>query len=150
MKTPASVSTSVLLTAAFLGLAAVSLSSCGSAGRDADSTSSRPPTQRTGSGEEPPVSVERVRGAVVRGAVRDFGQGTGIGGAEFESCVIGFLDEALDRPTIERLTQIYKRRDGQALAAQALNEIASPLGAMCGHRSYVPELVEASRGLGRG
>lgn len=93
---------------------------------------------------------EGVREAVVRGSARDFAQGTGIGGEEYAACVLGLLGEALDRPTIDRLVEVYRRPGGQALAAQALNRLASRLGAQCGHRAYVPELVEASRGLRRG
>lgn len=89
----------------------------------------------------------RLRDAVVRGAGRDFAEGTGIGGPAFEACVRRLLREALDRGTIRRLVRIYRMPDGQPHAAQALNGLAAPLAARCGHRTYVPELVEASRGL---
>jgi hypothetical protein len=91
--------------------------------------------------------LERIRDAVVRGAARDFAQGTGIGGPSFERCVEGRLRGALDAPTIGRLVAIYRGPEGPALAAQALNRIASPLAAKCGHRYWVPELVEAAHGL---
>jgi hypothetical protein len=108
-----------------LGLA-LPLFSCGS-----DSGRSSPP----------------LREAVLRGAARDFAEGTGIGGRAFETCVLGRLRTALDRPTLDRLVQVYRRPGGQPFAAQALNQLAAPLAARCGHRTYVPELVEASRGL---
>ena len=91
--------------------------------------------------------LERVRDAVVHGAGRDFAQGTGIGGPSFEACVKASLREALDGPTIGRLVAVYRRPEGTARAAQALNRIASPLAAKCGHRSWVPELIEAANGL---
>jgi hypothetical protein len=148
MKRPQSVSAPSI--SALLGLAAVSLFACGSATRNSTSM----PTRPTAIALDPRVGdqglstpFERVRGAVLKGAAKDFAQGTGIGGPVFESCFRGLLGKALDQPTIARLVQVYRRRDGQQFAAQALNAIASPLGAKCGRRSYVPELVEASRGL---
>jgi hypothetical protein len=60
------------------------------------------------------------------------------------------LRQALDRATIRELVRIYRTPDGQPYAAQALNGLAAPLAARCGHRTYVPELVEASRGLRKG
>jgi hypothetical protein len=151
MKCPRSAS--ALLVTALLALATVSLFACGTAPRNTDSTST-PPTAIAGEarvGDEGlPASFERVRRAVLQGAAEDFAQGTGIGGPAFESCVRGLLGKALDRATITRLAQVYRRPEGQQFAAQALNALASPLGAKCGHRSYVPELVEASRGLRKG
>ena len=84
---------------------------------------------------------------MVRGAGRDFATGTGVGGRRYESCVLTGLREALDRRTLTRLVQVYRRRDGRGFAAQALNRLAAPLGARCGHPYFVPELVEAARGL---
>lgn len=92
----------------------------------------------------------RLRAAVVSGAARDFAIGNGIGGPRYESCVLALLREALDRPTLARLVQVHRRPGGPQFAGQALNTLALPLGTRCGHPYYVPELVEASRGLGRG
>jgi hypothetical protein len=89
----------------------------------------------------------RARRAVIRGAATDFSHSTGIGGRPFEACVRGLLWEALDGPTIANLVAVYRRPFGTAYAAQALNTLAAPLAADCGHRSWVPELVEAARGL---
>jgi hypothetical protein len=91
--------------------------------------------------------LDRVRDAVVHGAATDFALGTGIGGPSFEACVKGSLRGALDGPTIGNLVAVYRRPQGVAYAAQALNALAAPLAAACGHRSWVPELVEAARGL---
>jgi hypothetical protein len=88
-----------------------------------------------------------VRAAVVGGAARDFAEGTGIGGPDFQTCLKGRLRDALDPPTIDTLAAIYRRPGGPAYAAQTLNAIASPLAAKCGHRAWVPELVDAARGL---
>jgi hypothetical protein len=91
--------------------------------------------------------VDRVRESVVRGAGRDFAAGTRIGGPSFEACVKRRLGEALDGPTISNLVAIFHRRHGMAYVAQALNALAEPLAARCGHRYWVPELVEAANGL---
>jgi hypothetical protein len=88
-----------------------------------------------------------VRAAVVRGAARDFAAGTGIGGPDFAACVVHQLREALDAPTITDLAAVYRRSGGSADAAQVLNAIASPLAARCGHRTWVPEMIEAAHGL---
>lgn len=117
-----------------LGALLASASSCGSGSAE--------PSDAAGSAA--------LRGAVLRGAARDFAQGNGIGGKAFEACVLGRLRKALDRPTLVRLAHVYRRPGGRAYAAQALNELAAPLAARCGHRAYVPELVEASRGLRSG
>jgi hypothetical protein len=101
-----------------------------------------------GSGDSARVPYfERVRDAVVRGAASDFAAGTGIGGPDFAACVEGGLREALDPPTITDLAAVYRRPGGPGYAAQVLNAIASPLAARCGHRAWVPELVEAAHGL---
>jgi hypothetical protein len=89
----------------------------------------------------------QVRATVVHGAARDFAAGTGIGGPKFATCVEHQLREALDAPTITDLAAVYRRPGGSAYAAQTLNAIASPLAARCGHRTWVPELVEAAHGL---
>jgi hypothetical protein len=103
--------------------------------------------RRLSAARERDAYFEGIREAVVRGTGRDFAQGTGIGGPAFEACLRGLLREALDRATITGLLQLYRMPDGQPFAAQALNRLAAPLAARCGHRAYVPELVEASRGL---
>lgn len=141
---------SVLLLVVATGLIAVG---CGSASTDGDST--RNGQESVGS-HQSALSVregegfEGIRAAVIHGAARDFAEGTGIGGPKYEECLLGQLRRVLDRSTLIRLIQVYRRPGGQQFAAQALNDLASPLGTRCGHRFYVPELVEASRGLAKG
>jgi hypothetical protein len=142
-----------LLVAAILGASLVTASGCGSASTEADSTSAGAAAvglKREAGERERAGYFKRLRDAVLRGAARDFALGSGIGGPAFESCVRGLMREALDRPTIIRLVLVYRRPHGQQFAAQALNGLAAPLAASCGHRTYVPELVEASRGLRAG
>jgi hypothetical protein len=93
---------------------------------------------------------ERVRNAVLAGVRRDFREGTGIGGRPFRSCLEGLLRERLDPPVITGLVAIHRTPGGNAYAAQALNGLAAPLAADCGHRSWAPELVGAARGLSFG
>jgi hypothetical protein len=107
-----------------------------------------PGSAASGSGNSARAAYfDHVRDAVVRGAARDFAAGTGIGGPDFAACVEGRLGEALDPPTITDLAAVYRRPGGSAYAAQVLNAIASPLTARCGHRTWVPELIEAAHGL---
>lgn len=137
-----------LLAASLIALAALSAPGCGSTGEAPPSGSSASTAASSnGPGKAGPASFERVREAVLRGARRDFSQGTGVGGPAFERCLLGRLGRALDRAAIARLSGIYRRPDGQPFAAQALNALAARPAASCGRRADVPELVEASRGL---
>lgn len=90
---------------------------------------------------------DRVRDAVVRGAGRDFAEGTGIGGAAYASCVRDELGRELDPPTISSLAPVYRRPGNPAFVAQILNAMALPGATRCGHRYWVPELTGAARGL---
>lgn len=140
-------------------VAAVALARCGGAasspgGAAGESAARRPgieaqlaKLERLSTHERREAYLDRVRRAVVRGAAADFALGTGIGGPSFEACVEVGLRDALDGPTIANLVAVYRRPYGTAYAAQALNALAAPLAASCGHRSWVPELVEAARGL---
>lgn len=92
----------------------------------------------------------RVRAAVLAGVRHDFREGTGIGGHPFRSCLEGLLRERLDPPAITGLVAIHRTPGGNAYAAQALNGLAAPLAASCGHRYWVPELVGAAEGLSFG
>src|SRR3954454_25350957 len=98
------------LPAMLFALAVFAFSGCGSGGESADTASTHPPTSG-------------VRAAVLRGATEDFAQGTGIGGPEFESCVMARLRTALDGRTLARLIGVYGRPGGQQFAAQALNAL---------------------------
>lgn len=133
-----------------VGAATLVAAGCGSAASHTDRTQVGPTAlsvKRALLARERSDYFTRVREAAVRGARRDFAQGTGVGGHSFQSCMLGLLGEALDRPTITRLVQVYRRPDGRAFAAQALNALAAPLAADCGHRNYVPELTGAALGL---
>jgi hypothetical protein len=151
---------------AALGAALITalLAGCGGAGPTRATANTAPPaTPRHGTVEERLVALERlsihqrrvayldrVRHAVVHGAASDFAIGARVGGPSFEACVKGLLREALDGPTISNLVAVYRRPHGVAYAAQALNGLTAPLAASCGHRSWVPELIEAARGLRSG
>jgi len=139
-----------VLACALLGVIVLAASACGSTASHTATTTGGDTAGRPEGAGGLPAYFEHVRRAVVRGAARDFAQGTGIGGPAYASCVRRLLGRALDRSTIAELVAIYRRAGGQQFAAQALNRLASPLGARCGHRWYVPELVEASRGLREG
>jgi hypothetical protein len=155
---------STLLVLAAAAFAAVLLAGCGGAGSGgatAGGTQRSAPHQgtveerltaleRVALHERRAAYLERIRRAVIRGTTADFALGTGIGGLRFEACVKGLLREALDGPTIGNLVAVYRRPGGTAYAAQALNALAAPVAAECGHRYWVPELVEAARGLRSG
>jgi hypothetical protein len=96
-----------------------------------------------------PAYYSLVRDAVVRGVGRDFTAGTGAGGPAFDSCLKTRMHDALIPPRIAGLAPVYRRPGGPPYAAQALNAIASPLAARCGHRYMVPELTGAARGLAK-
>jgi hypothetical protein len=128
---------------------AAALAGCGAGERPAASTvGAKLAALERGSTHQPRTAyLDRVRQAVVRGAGRDFAAGTGIGGPSFEACLQDLLGEALDGPTLGNLLAVFHRPHGTAYAAQALNALAEPLAARCGHRYWVPELVEAASGL---
>ncbi|MFT3866615.1 MAG: hypothetical protein QM729_20325 [Solirubrobacterales bacterium] len=90
---------------------------------------------------------ERVRDAVIAGMGRDFAEGAGVSGPEFQACLKSGMREALDPPTISDLAAVYRRPGGSAYAAQILNALALPLARACGHASWVPELTGAAAGL---
>ncbi len=106
--------------------------------------------QGTGARSAGAEERQRLREAIVRGEARDYASGTRVGGPAFQACLKGSLRAALDAPTLARLVQVYRRPDGQPFSAQALNALAGPLGAGCGHRAYVPEMINASQALAAG
>ncbi|MBS1676012.1 MAG: hypothetical protein JST08_01380 [Actinobacteria bacterium] len=153
-----SASRPLLVPALLLLLATVALARCGGGSSQGDAArqgaarrdgqeSRVAAFERVSAQERRAAYLDRVRDAIVHGAAVDFAIGTGIGGPPFEACVRGLLRKALDGPTIADLTAIYHRPYGAAFAAQALNEVTAPLAGRCGHRYWVPELVEAARGL---
>lgn len=136
-------SASAALLLVILGVAtiAVTLAACG----DAAERPAGP--ERASVHRQRSPYLSRVRDAVIRGVRRDFALGTGIGGAAFEACMSTRLRGVLDAQTIDSLVAVYRRPYGTARAARALNTLAAPLAARCGHRSWMPELVEAAHGL---
>jgi hypothetical protein len=126
---------------ALLCLIAFSVSACGSSDSAPAGTTSAAPRSR-------PVAFSRMRDAVVRGVAVDYRTGTGAGPARFGFCLRLGMRRALDVAELNRLVSVYRRPEGQPLAAQALNALAAPIGAKCGGAEFVPELVAASRALG--
>jgi hypothetical protein len=108
------------------------------------------PEQRSGQGREKvaPTDYQAMRDKVVLGLAKDFRAGTHAGPPRYGLCVRLGMRRALTREQLGRLVAIYRRSDGQQLAAQALNALAAPVGAECGGARYVPELVMASEAVG--
>lgn len=125
-----------------VAFAVTSLVGCGGSPAGTSSVGSAKGLRGSGDAE-----ARHLRDSVVRGLERDFAEGTRVGGPAFESCLDRRLRKALDRPTLAGLVQVYRRPTGQPYAAQALNILAEPLAVDCGHRHFVPEMVNASRGL---
>jgi len=94
------------------------------------------------------TDYELMRDKVVLGLAKDFRAGTHAGPPRYAICVRLGMRRALTREQLNRLVAVYRRRDGQQFAAQALNTLAAPVGAECGGAKYVPELVTASEALG--
>jgi hypothetical protein len=130
------------LPALLLLLLPLSVSACGSS--ETATTTARPAAAKS----PEPVDVGRMRDAVVRGVAADFRAGTGAGPAGFGLCLRLGMRRRLDAAELNRLVSVYRRPDGQPLAAQALNALAAPIGKGCGGARFVPELIAASRALG--
>ncbi len=130
--------TGILATA----LLAAALSACGS---------DQPTTAATTASPKPlPASLtdyDVMRDKVVLGLAKDFRAGTHAGPTGYAICVRLGVRRALGVDQLNRLVAIYRRPDGQPLAAQALNRLAAPVGAECGGAKFVPELVTASAAL---
>jgi hypothetical protein len=96
-----------------------------------------------------PLSEERLRDLVVRGVGEDLRRGTRAGPSGFGLCLRLGIRRALDKPTLERLLSIARSPRGTPYAAQALNQLAVPVGDACGSRRFVPELTRAAAALHR-
>ena len=90
------------------------------------------------------VSTEHLRRAILRGLGRDYLGGTQVGPPSFGLCLQRGMRRLLDEQELSSLTSVYRRPAGQQFTAQALNELAMPVGDRCGGRQYVPELIDAS------
>jgi hypothetical protein len=94
-----------------------------------------------------PQSEEVLRSKIVTGVGEDFRSGTHAGPTGFGICIRLGMSHALDRATLLRLLSVSRRRGGGAFAAQALADIAVPIGDACGGRQFVPELISAAAAL---
>jgi hypothetical protein len=112
---------------------------CGGSG---DSPAAAEPSRNAG-----PQSEEVLRSKVVTGVGEDFRGGTHAGPKGYGVCIRLGMRHALDRATLLRLLSISRRRGGSAFAAQALNDLAVPIGDACGGRQFVPELTHAAAAL---
>jgi hypothetical protein len=93
------------------------------------------------------LSEEVLRGKIVTGVGEDFRSGTHAGPEGFGLCIRLGMRRALDKTTMQRLLAVSRRPDGRAYAAQALNDLAVPIGDACGGRQFVPELTHAAAAL---
>jgi hypothetical protein len=104
-----------------------------------------------GDGEAPvnagPQSEEVLRSKVVTGVGEDFRGGTHAGPRGYGICIRLGIGHALDRATLLRLLSVSRRPGGSAFAAQALNDLAVPIGDACGGRQFVPQLTHAAAAL---
>lgn len=94
--------------------------------------------------EDRTVGTEDLRRAVLQGAAEDYLSGTQVGPPRFGLCLQLGLRRLLDERELRSLASVYRRPAGQQLTAQALNDLAVPVGDRCGGRKYVPELINAS------
>jgi hypothetical protein len=126
------------------------ITGCGSGARPAASTPADGATADRGAEARPaePLTEERLRDLVLRGVGEDSRRGTGVGPPRFGICLRLGLRRALDRPTLQRLLSIARRPQGVPYAAQALSQLAVPIGDACGGRRFVPELTSAAAALG--
>jgi hypothetical protein len=95
-----------------------------------------------------PTNYAVMRDKVILGLARDFRAGTHAGPPRYGLCLRLGMRRVLTREQLDRLLAVYRRPQGQGLAAQALNGLAAPVGVECGGARYVPELVTASAALG--
>jgi hypothetical protein len=101
-----------------------------------------------GGAEAEPLTEERLRDLIVRGVGEDSRRGTGVGPPGFGLCLRLGIRRALDKSTLQRLLSIARRPQGVPYAAQALSQLAVPIGDSCGGRQFVPELTSAAAALG--
>jgi hypothetical protein len=90
------------------------------------------------------IGVEHLRRAVLQGIGRDYLSGTQVGPPSFGLCLQRGLWRRLDERTLRALALVYRRPSGQQFTAQALADLAVPIGDRCGGRRFVPVPIEAS------
>lgn len=97
------------------------------------------------------ISVEHLRRAVLQGLGRDFLGGTQVGPPSYGLCLQRGVRRLLDERTLRSLALIYRRPAGQQFTAQALTDLAAPVGTRCAHgRRLVPTLIAASEAFRSG
>src|SRR6478735_6562937 len=82
------------------------------------------------------ISAEHLRRAVLRGLGRDYLSGTQVGPPGFGLCLQRGLRRVLDERTLRSLALVYRRPAGQQFTAQALADLAVPIGDRCGGRRF--------------
>ena len=90
------------------------------------------------------VSLEHLRRAVLHGVGRDYLGGTQVGPPSFGLCLQRGMRSLLHERNLRALALVYRRPAGQQFTAQALTDLAAPIGSRCGGRRFVPMLIEAS------
>jgi hypothetical protein len=91
------------------------------------------------------ITVEHLRRAILQGVGRDYLGGTQVGPPSYGLCLQRGVRRLLDGKTLRTLALVYRQPSGQQRTAQALTEIAAPVGARCaGGRKLVPMMIEAS------
>jgi hypothetical protein len=99
-----------------------------------------------------PVTSERLRELILRGVDESFRPVAATAPEGFGLCLRRGLRERLGREELARLVARVRETGGrrvasQAIAAQALNGLAAPVGDGCGDRRFVPQLVAAAAPL---
>ena len=94
------------------------------------------------------IDYDRMRDKVLLGLAKDFRASAVARPGRYGLCVRLGMRRALTPRQLDRLAAIHRQPDGRQLAAQALNALASPIGAKCGGARFVPELITASKPLG--
>jgi hypothetical protein len=114
------------------------------AGGEAGARAPAPDTIRVPPLRDRVISVEHLRRAVLRGVGRDYLGGTQVGPPSFGLCLQHGMRSLLHERNLRALALVYRRPGGQQLTAQALTDLAAPVGARCGGRRFLPMLIEAS------
>ena len=91
------------------------------------------------------ITAEHLRRAVLQGVGRDFLGGTQVGPPSYGLCLQRGVRGCWTSGTLRTLALVYRQPSGQQRTAQALTEMAAPIGARCaGGRKLVPMMIEAS------
>jgi hypothetical protein len=132
------------LVALLLGCGGGSESTTGSEARGHQNRNPSPAAIRVPPLKARVIGAEHLRRAVLQGVGRDYLSGTQVGPPSFGLCLQRGLRRGLDERTLRSLALVYRRPGGQAFTAQALADLAVPIGDRCGGRRFVPEMIAAS------